>query len=134
MAAPLWTPSDERFKNARITRFIHDVNDRHELSLAGFDELYQWSVDCDQAFWAAVWDTNLSDTGLQDLADGREPVFVSRNDLVFFARLDADEDYDQISGTTLTALNTPSTVNDYPTTTIRAAPRGRGRLRDRFTS
>ena len=56
MTAPLWTPTKERVENAQITRFICHVNERHALSLAGFGELYQWSVDSDQAFWAAVWD------------------------------------------------------------------------------
>ena len=56
MTAPLWTPSQGRIDNAQVTRFTRFVNERHDLSLAGFDALYQWSVESDQDFWAAVWD------------------------------------------------------------------------------
>ena len=54
MTAPLWTPSQGRIDNAQVTRFTRFVNERHDLSLFGFDALYQWSVESDQDFWAAV--------------------------------------------------------------------------------
>ncbi|MCZ6832054.1 MAG: acetoacetate--CoA ligase, partial [Gammaproteobacteria bacterium] len=56
MTAPLWTPSQGRIDNAQVTRFTRFVNERHDLALAGFDALYQWSVESDQDFWASVWD------------------------------------------------------------------------------
>lgn len=53
---PLWEPSEERIKNANITRFINFVNERHALNVKGFSDLYQWSVDKREDFWAAVWE------------------------------------------------------------------------------
>jgi len=56
MATPLWTPSSERIEHAQITAFMGFVNRRFDLALRDFDALYQWSVDCDEDFWLAVWD------------------------------------------------------------------------------
>jgi acetoacetyl-CoA synthetase len=53
---PLWVPSEERKREANITRFMEEVNQRHNLSLKSYPELYQWSVDHIPDFWAAMWD------------------------------------------------------------------------------
>jgi acetoacetyl-CoA synthetase len=55
MRIPLWRPSDERQRNANITRFIHEINTRHHLNLKTYPDLYQWSVENIPDFWAAVW-------------------------------------------------------------------------------
>ncbi|MHA1913375.1 MAG: acetoacetate--CoA ligase [Promethearchaeota archaeon] len=52
----LWVPSDEWIKNANITRFIEFVNTKHNQSLKGGKELYNWSVEYIEDFWAAMWD------------------------------------------------------------------------------
>jgi acetoacetyl-CoA synthetase len=56
MRTPLWTPSQERKQQANITRFMNEVNARHQLNLASYPELYQWSIEDIPDFWAAVWD------------------------------------------------------------------------------
>lgn len=56
MRKPLWTPSDERRRNANITRFMEQVNARRSLNLASYAELYDWSVNHTPDFWAEVWD------------------------------------------------------------------------------
>ena len=56
MKQPLWKPSDERIKNANLTRFIRFVNEKEGRELSTFDELYQWSIDDIPAFWAALWE------------------------------------------------------------------------------
>src|SRR5688572_2077895 len=56
MRTPLWTPSDKRKQNANITRFIREMNTRHNLNLASYAELYQWSIENIRDFWAEVWD------------------------------------------------------------------------------
>lgn len=56
MKTPLWTPSKECKQDANITRFIHEINTRHQLNLKSYAELYQWSVENVPAFWAAIWD------------------------------------------------------------------------------
>jgi acetoacetyl-CoA synthetase len=52
----LWTPSEERIRQANITRFIDAVNSRGSLKLESYAELYQWSVENIPDFWTAVWD------------------------------------------------------------------------------
>ncbi|MDP2682687.1 MAG: acetoacetate--CoA ligase [Deltaproteobacteria bacterium] len=56
MRKPLWTPSEERKAEANITRFIGLVNKLYGLRIGSYDELYKWSVEHIQDFWAAVWD------------------------------------------------------------------------------
>jgi acetoacetyl-CoA synthetase len=51
----VWTPSPERIADATITRFREWVNERHGLDLAGYHELWRWSVDELEAFWAGIW-------------------------------------------------------------------------------
>ncbi len=53
---PLWTPSDDRVKEANLTHFIDFVNRKHGLKVRSYSELYRWSVDKVSEFWSAVWD------------------------------------------------------------------------------
>lgn len=56
MRKPLWIPSEERKRDANITRFINQVNARYKLNLASYSELYNWSVNHIPDFWQTVWD------------------------------------------------------------------------------
>jgi acetoacetyl-CoA synthetase len=56
MRTPLWIPSDERKRDANITRFIEIVNARHKLNLASYADLHDWSVNNIPDFWLMVWD------------------------------------------------------------------------------
>jgi acetoacetyl-CoA synthetase len=47
----LWTPSNERVERAHITRFARAVG--HE---GDYEQLWRWSVEDLEGFWAAVWD------------------------------------------------------------------------------
>ena len=53
---PLWVPSEERKRDANITRFMEEIDRRYDLALRTYPELYQWSVDHIPDFWAAMWD------------------------------------------------------------------------------
>jgi acetoacetyl-CoA synthetase len=53
---PLWTPSEERVKNANITKFIGYVNGKYGSVIRDYAGLYDWSVKDRENFWAAVWD------------------------------------------------------------------------------
>ncbi len=55
MSKVLWTPSDSHVKDANMTRFMKYVNDRFDLTLNSYEELYKWSVDNIPDFWAAMW-------------------------------------------------------------------------------
>lgn len=52
----LWTPSEERIKEANITKFIEYVNGKYGLKLTGYPDLWKWSVSSTNDFWAAIWD------------------------------------------------------------------------------
>jgi acetoacetyl-CoA synthetase len=56
MKEPLWKPSEDRIKNANMTRFIEFVNQKYGKKFKSYDELYQWSINCVPDFWAAFWD------------------------------------------------------------------------------
>jgi len=56
MKQPLWMPSDQRIKNANMTRFIEFVNTRHDKKFDNYFDLYDWSVSSIPDFWASVWD------------------------------------------------------------------------------
>lgn len=56
MKQPLWIPSEERKKNANMTKFIDYINRRFNKQLTGYFDLYDWSVENIDDFWAGVWD------------------------------------------------------------------------------
>jgi len=56
MRKPLWVPPEERVKHANITRFISFVNERHDLEIDSFDQLYKWSIEKIPEFWGAMWE------------------------------------------------------------------------------
>ncbi len=56
MKEKLWMPSEERIRNANMTRFIEFVNRRYGKQFRSYDELYQWSIEDIPDFWECVWD------------------------------------------------------------------------------
>jgi acetoacetyl-CoA synthetase len=53
----LWTPSAERIEEAAITRFARWVQETRGVEVtASYAELWQWSVDDLEGFWAAIWE------------------------------------------------------------------------------
>ena len=56
MKVPLWTPSEERVRNANMTRFMAFVNRKHGKEFKSYLDLYHWSVDRIPDFWAAMWE------------------------------------------------------------------------------
>ncbi|MCK4263119.1 MAG: AMP-binding protein, partial [Dehalococcoidia bacterium] len=56
MAKLLWEPSEERKRNANMTRFMDLVNRRHGKDFQSYGDFYDWSVENISHFWAAVWD------------------------------------------------------------------------------
>ena len=51
MPEPIWRPSPERVERALITQFAR----RRALS-EDYNELWRWSVDDLEGFWASIWD------------------------------------------------------------------------------
>jgi len=56
MGKLLWYPSEEYIKQANVTRFIGFVNERYDLKIDSYGELYDWSIEKIPDFWASVWE------------------------------------------------------------------------------
>jgi acetoacetyl-CoA synthetase len=52
----VWTPSAERVGSATITRYREWLNETRGLSLEEYADLWQWSVDELEDFWASIWE------------------------------------------------------------------------------
>lgn len=53
-AAPLWTPSDP--EAAQTTLFRNLINEKYNLSLKTYEDLWHWSISHRSDFWSEVWD------------------------------------------------------------------------------
>jgi acetoacetyl-CoA synthetase len=56
MKRPLWEPTKERKNQANITRFIGFVNEKYDLEINSYAQLYNWSIENIPDFWAAMWE------------------------------------------------------------------------------
>jgi acetoacetyl-CoA synthetase len=54
--APIWTPSEERVRNARLTEFLRFVGERFGCEATDYASLWQWSIDYRVRFWEAMWE------------------------------------------------------------------------------
>jgi acetoacetyl-CoA synthetase len=52
----LWEPSAESVERAQLTAFSRWLEAEHGLSVAGYHELWRWSVDDLEGFWSAIWE------------------------------------------------------------------------------
>ncbi|UCH31783.1 MAG: acetoacetate--CoA ligase [Candidatus Bathyarchaeota archaeon] len=55
MRSPLWKPSEDRMKQANITKFTDFVNNAYDKNIGSYYQLYMWSIENLSDFWAAVW-------------------------------------------------------------------------------
>jgi acetoacetyl-CoA synthetase len=57
-AAPekLWEPPAELVERSRLREYMRWLETERGLGFEGYDELWQWSVDDLEAFWASIWD------------------------------------------------------------------------------
>ncbi len=53
---PLWEPSPEDLKRAGMTRYMRWAGERRGRPFADYDELWRWSVDELEDFWASIWE------------------------------------------------------------------------------
>jgi acetoacetyl-CoA synthetase len=54
--APLWEPSATERERAEMTRFMRWVGERRGLPFADYEELWRWSVEEVEEFWASIWE------------------------------------------------------------------------------
>ncbi|HVF01119.1 MAG TPA: acetoacetate--CoA ligase [Rubrobacteraceae bacterium] len=52
----LWEPSAGLSENANITRYMAWLKSERNLSFADYSELWKWSVDELEEFWASMWE------------------------------------------------------------------------------
>ncbi len=52
----LWRPSAERVAASRLSAFAAHARERYGAPTASYEQLWQWSVDSLEDFWAAVWE------------------------------------------------------------------------------
>ncbi|KKA27888.1 hypothetical protein TD95_004273 [Thielaviopsis punctulata] len=50
---PLWRPTEAN--DSTMWKFLAQMNDTHSLKLCSYSDLYKWSVENVEDFWAAVW-------------------------------------------------------------------------------
>ncbi|MFK8331734.1 acetoacetate--CoA ligase [Pseudomonas sp. BJa5] len=50
----LWRPGKARIQASRMEAFRKEVNRRHGLALADYDQLHRWSIDQRAAFWQTL--------------------------------------------------------------------------------
>jgi acetoacetyl-CoA synthetase len=53
---PLWTPSVQMRENTELARFMRWAGERHGRAFASYEELWRWSVDELETFWADIWE------------------------------------------------------------------------------
>jgi acetoacetyl-CoA synthetase len=53
---PLWEPSRERLKDVEMARFMDWAGTQRGRPFADYDELWRWSVDELEDFWASIWE------------------------------------------------------------------------------
>jgi acetoacetyl-CoA synthetase len=54
--ALLWEPSEEFKENAKITGYMRWLSGEKGLSFGSYEELWEWSVNDLEGFWASVWE------------------------------------------------------------------------------
>jgi acetoacetyl-CoA synthetase len=52
----LWRPSAKTVEEACLTRYARWLSETRGLRFEGYDELWRWSVEDLEAFWASIWD------------------------------------------------------------------------------
>jgi acetoacetyl-CoA synthetase len=53
---PLWTPGVADVERAEMTRYMRWAGERRGAPFAGYDELWRWSVQETEDFWASIWE------------------------------------------------------------------------------
>jgi acetoacetyl-CoA synthetase len=52
----LWTPTGDALEHSEPSRYLRWLRRERALDLAGYAELWRWSVDDLEGFWASIWD------------------------------------------------------------------------------
>jgi len=56
MGKLLWRPSEERIRQANMTKFFDLVNKKYGLEINSYPQLYEWSIQNISDLWATMWE------------------------------------------------------------------------------
>jgi acetoacetyl-CoA synthetase len=56
MHSPLWSPSVKFIEESNLQHYIRWLNKNKNKSFAGYEELWEWSVENISAFWESIWE------------------------------------------------------------------------------
>ncbi len=56
MPKKLWEPSEERIRSTNMYRFMTQVNEKYGKQFNEYTQLWEWSVENLEDFWATAWD------------------------------------------------------------------------------
>ncbi|MEE4362464.1 MAG: acetoacetate--CoA ligase [Desulfotignum sp.] len=56
MPEKLWEPSKERISSTNMYRFMTIVNEKYNKNFTDYSQLWEWSVENLEDFWALAWD------------------------------------------------------------------------------
>jgi acetoacetyl-CoA synthetase len=56
LETPLWTPTAADVARAEMTRYMRWAGERRGAPFADYDELWRWSVQETEDFWASIWE------------------------------------------------------------------------------
>ena len=51
-----WKPKEENIKKSQMQRFINYINDKYDLDIKNYSNLYEWSINNVEDFWGSFWD------------------------------------------------------------------------------
>ena len=66
----LWSPSEDRIRQSRMTEFLQFVNDAFAADATDYTTLWQWSIEHRDLFWSAMWEY----AGVVSLQSWNEPL------------------------------------------------------------
>ena len=49
----MWQPTEEKINNSQMMAYIQFVNQKFQLSLKNYSQLYDWSIERVEDFWGS---------------------------------------------------------------------------------
>ena len=56
MGKIVWSPKKEHILSSQMWDFMLTVNEKHNIQLKGYDDLYSWTIENPQLFWDDIWE------------------------------------------------------------------------------
>ena len=53
----MWKPTEEQINNSQMMAYIQFVNQKFQLSLKNYSQLYDWSIERVEDFWGSFWES-----------------------------------------------------------------------------